>query len=182
MLTFSIDIFTYNEIIEPINSNIGISFNQQFNPLTSFADKHGVNYIEHDPLSFSKESKKEHVETAAEYNMYDPRFTGYGTSYRSYNDNNLGQTKFYYDDVNSIRMPNYITRTNIDFALYADSYGPLSDKNKNGNINTHNIRQLAQDSFLNANIEQRESLSESLMRKRNSELWQLRKYPIRTFG
>ena len=176
------DIFTYNEIIEPINSNIGISFNQQFNPLTSFADKHGVNYIEHDPLSFSKESKKEHVETAAEYNMYDPRFTGYGTSYRSYNDNNLGQTKFYYDDVNSIRMPNYITRTNIDFALYADSYGPLSDKNKNGNINTHNIRQLAQDSFLNANIEQRESLSESLMRKRNSELWQLRKYPIRTFG
>jgi hypothetical protein len=176
------DVFTYNEIIEPINSNIGISLNQQFNPLTSFVDKHGLNYIEHDPLSFSKESKKEHVETVAEYNMYDPRFTGYGTSYRSYNDNNLGQTKFYYDDVNAIRMPNYITRSNIDFAHYADTYGPLSDKNKNGNINTNNIRQSAQDSFLNASIEQRESLSESLMRKRNSELWQLRKYPVRTFG
>ena len=117
-----------------------------------------------------------------EYNIYDPRFSGYGTSYRAYTDKDLGQTKFYYDDINAIRMPNYLVRSNIDFAQYADTYGPLSDKNKHGSVYTNNIRALAQDSFLRSSIEQRESLSESLMRKRNGELWQTRKYPMRTFG
>ena len=37
----------------------------------------------------------------------------------------LGQTKFYYDDVDAIRMPNYITRSNIDHQPFADRYGPL---------------------------------------------------------
>jgi hypothetical protein len=175
------NIFTYNELIEPINSNIGISFTKQFNPKTSFIDQNGTNYIEHDPLTFSSKTKNKTHTGIPEYDIYDPRFTGYGTSYRSYNDDNLGQPKFYYDDINSVRMPNYISRSNIDFATYADSYGTLSDSNRNGNINTKNIRELANNSFLNANIEQRESLSESLMRKRNAELWQTRKYPIRTF-
>ena len=174
------DIFTHNEIIEPINSNIGISFTQQFEPKTFSRDENGLNYTEHDPRVFSKESKKYLDTGMTEYNIYDPRFSGYGTSYRAYTDKNLGQTKFYYDDVNSIRMPNYIARSNIDFAKYADTYGPLSDENKNGNTHTNNIRCLAQDSFLQSSIQQRESLSESLMRKRNSELWQLRKYPMRT--
>ena len=176
------DIFTRNEIIEPINSNIGISFTQQFEPKTSVRDEKGLTYIEHDPLVFSKEDKEELDIGITEYNIYDPRFTGYGTSYRSYTDKNLGQTKFYYDDINAIRMPNYITRSNIDFAKYADTYSPLSDQNKYGNIHTNNIRALAQDSFVRSSIEQRESLSESLMRKRNAELWQTRKYPMRTFG
>lgn len=176
------DIFTRNEIIEPINSNIGISHNQQFQPKTVSRDETGITYIEHDPTTFTKEYKKELDNEVTEYNVYDPRFTGYGTSYRSYYDKNIGQPKFYYDDVNAIRMPNYITRSNIDFAKYADSYGPLSTENKYGNINTADIRSFAQESFLNSSIQQRESLSESLMRKRNSELWQTRKYPIRTFG
>ena len=179
------DIFTRNEIIEPINSNIGISFTQQFPPKTSSRDENGLTYIEHDPRVFSGKSEKKMVMVSGgitESQMYDPRFTGYGTSYRAYTDKNLGQTKFYYDDVNAIRMPNYIVRSNIDFAQYADTYGPLSKENKNGNIYTNDIKALAQDSFLRSSIQQRESLSESLMRKRNAELWQLRKYPMRSFG
>ena len=177
------DTFTRNEIIEPINSNIGISFTQQFEPKTCSRDENGLTYVEHDPRIFSKDEKNRELDIGiTEYNIYDPRFSGYGTSYRAYTDKDLGQTKFYYDDINAIRMPNYLVRSNIDFAQYADTYGPLSDKNKHGSVYTNNIRALAQDSFLRSSIEQRESLSESLMRKRNGELWQTRKYPMRTFG
>ena len=176
-------VYTNNEIIEPINSNIGISFTQQFEPKSCLVDQNGINYTEHDPMTYTNTYTTNDINTSiAEHNIYDPRFTGYGTSYRSYTDKNLGNTKFYYDDINSVKMPNYLVRSNIDFAMYADSYGPLSNENKNGNINTDNIRSLAQDSFLRASLEQRNSLSESLMRKRNSELWQLRKFPSRTFG
>ena len=83
------DIFTYNELIEPINSNIGISLTQQFNPKTSFIDQNGTNYIEHDPLTFSSKTKNKTHTGIPEYDIYDPRFTGYGTSYRSYTDDNL---------------------------------------------------------------------------------------------
>ena len=112
-----------------------------------------------------------------EADVYDPRLTGYGTSYRSYEDPLLGQTKFYYDDIDAIRMPNYIVRSNIDFAKYADKYGPLQTYNQYGNENTNKIRALAQDTFLRSSLQQRTELQERLMRKRNSEMWQLRKFP-----
>ena len=178
------NVYTRNEIIEPINSNIGISFTQQFEPTTfSETDGNGLTYIEHDPRIYQPKLVKEQIHTSVnESNIYDPRFYGYGTSYRAYNDKNIGQTRFYYDDVNSIRMPNYISRSNIDFAKYADSYGPLHDNNKNGNPHTRDIRALAQETFLNSSLQQRNDLQERLMRKRNNELHQLRKYPMRTFG
>ena len=142
-----------------------------------------MTYTEHDPRIYQPKIKpKEPDMSITEANIYDPRFSGYGTSYRSYNDKNTGQTRFYYDDIDSVRMPNYITRSNIDFAKYADSYGTLTDQNKNGNINNSNIRALAQNTFLNSSLQQRDELQQRLMRKRNSELWQLRKYPMRTFG
>lgn len=74
---------------EPINSNIGISIAEQ-----------------------NEEPTYEMIEPFEDVNasnVYDPRFYGYGTSYRGYVDNMLGQPKFYYDDVNAIRMPNYIS-------------------------------------------------------------------------
>ena len=174
------DSYTRNEIIEPINSNIGISFTQQFEPLTSTRSKNALSYIEHDPRLYNPEPPRKIEPTVTESNVYDPRFYGYGTSYRSYQDKNLGQTKFFYDDINSVRMPNYLVRSNIDFAKYADSYGPLTDQNRYGNDNTANIREMAQKSFLDSSIQQRESLSESLMRKRNNEMWQVRQFPKRT--
>jgi hypothetical protein len=175
------DIYTRNEIIEPINSNIGISFTQQFEPTTSSTNSKGQTFVQHDPRLFNN-PEKEYEYGITESNVYDPRFSGYGTSYRSYNEDVTGQTRFYYDDVNSVRMPNYISRSNIDFAKYADTYGPLTEMNRNGNVNTDYIREMAQDTFLQASLQQRTELQERLMRKRNSELWQLRKAPIQTSG
>ncbi len=47
--------------------------------------------------------------------LYDPRFTGYGTSSRSYLEPVTGQVRFYYDDIDSYKRPNYISRSKVDF-------------------------------------------------------------------
>lgn len=174
-------IYTRNEIIEPINSNIGISFTQQFEPLTCSNKGNNIFYTEHDPAIIEPVIEKPNlgvIESVNMSNIYDPRFSGYGTSYRSYNDKNLGQTKFFYDDINSVRMPNYITRSNIDFTPYADSYGPIPEGEANGNKFNSTIRALANDTFERSTIQQRTELQERLMRKINSEKWQQRMFPI----
>jgi hypothetical protein len=178
------DIYQESEIIEPINSNIGISFTQQFQPTTcSRKDDKGLTFTEHDPRIYNPPKKPvELSNNITEANVYDPRFSGYGTSYRAYNDTNVGQTRFFYDDIDAVRMPNYITRSNIDFARYADKYGPLENNNKTGNQFNSNIRALAQNTFLECSLQQRTELQQRLMRKRNNELWQLRKFPMTTSG
>lgn len=170
-------VYTYNQVNEPINSNIGISFTQQFEPVTcKKTDNGNVLYTEHDPRIFDDNIIEPIEETVNESNVYDPRFSGYGTSYRSYTDNNLGQTKFYYDDINAIRMPNYIARSDVDFLPFADTYGPMisSDGNQNNSI----IRGLVDDAWTRNSLEFRTGLQQSLMRKRNSEAWQQRQAPI----
>lgn len=180
-------IYTRNEINEPINANMGISFTQQIPPTTCKSNiwTGEVKYTEHDPRIIEPNIDEPNIATmtaATEANIYDPRFSGYGTSYRSYTDDNLGQTRFYYDDVDAIRMPNYITRSNIDNQPFADHYGPIPGGEAKGNKNNADIRALANDAFLQASIRQRTDLQQSLMRKRNSEMWQLRQAPIRTGG
>jgi len=178
-------VYTTNEVNEPINSNMGISFGQQFEPLTYDVDEDGnINYLQNDPLEMSFDSKEnilkyrdnDIIEPVTQSNIYDPRFTGYGTSYRAYNDENIGQTRFFYDDVDSVRMPNYVVRSKIDFADFADSYGPMNDKR--GNINNSTIRALANQKFVDDAIVFRTGMQERLMRKRNSDAWQQRYKPI----
>ena len=180
-------VYTRNQINEPINSNMGISFTQQFPPTTCKSDiwSGEVKYTEHDPRIMEPIIEEPNLDTmtaVTEANIYDPRFSGYGTSYRSYTDDNIGQTRFYYDDVDAIRMPNYITRNDIDNQPFADHYGPLPQGGARGNPKNANIRAMANDAFLQGTIQQRTDLQERLMRKRNSEMHQLRKYPIRTSG
>lgn len=180
-------VYTRNEITEPINSNIGISFTQQNPPTTCKTDlvTGEVEYIKHDPCIIEPiiETDIEHNKDQKHYteaNVYDPRFYGYGTSYRSYTDENVGQTRFYYDDVDAIRMPNYITRSNIDSQSFADSYGPIPSGNSQGNKYNSNIRALANDAFMTSTIQHRTDLQERLMRKANNRQWQLRQAPLRS--
>jgi hypothetical protein len=181
--TIQPDVYTRSQIDEPINSNMGISFTQQFPPTTCKTDPMSgvVNYTEHDPRLYTPGLEVPNMCTASPIttdNVYDPRFTGYGTSYRSYTDDNLGQTKFYYDDVNAVRMPNYLVRSNVDHQPFADQYGPLQKGDEYGNPRNADIHALANDAFLNASIQQRTDLQQSLMRKVNAEQWQRRLAPI----
>lgn len=176
--------YVRNEINEPINSNIGISFQQQFEPTTYKKNNEGdVLFVQHDPRLMGDdviEPNYELMNAVNESNVYDPRYSGYGTSYRAYTDDQLGQTKYFYDDVNAIRMPNYIVRSKIDNFPFMDSYGPMTSEN--GNVNTSVIRDMANKAWDDSNLEQRTSLQYSLMRKYNVNGWQQRMAPIRTSG
>jgi hypothetical protein len=174
-------IYTVNQVNEPINSNMGISFTQQLEPTTYEIDKNGgMTFTQHDPRIIEPVEQIPQEQTVNESNIYDPRFSGYGTSYRSYIDKQLGQPRFAYDDINAIRMPNYITRNKIDFESFGDTYGPLKPGEENGNDLTANIRELSQASWFKNTGDFRESLMFSSLRKRNSEMWQRRMYPMST--
>ena len=75
-------------------------------------------------------------------------------------------------------MPNYITRSAIDVTSFGDSSGPL----KKHNPYTSDIHRLADEDYTDSMITFRTEMQERLMRKRNSELWQLREYPISRNG
>ena len=136
-----------------------------------------IKYNQKDPnnvIVVQKTEKKEIAQT--ESNIYDPRFTGYGTGYRSYTDKLNGQPKFFYKDIDAITMPNYISRSNVDIFPWSSKYGPDVDHSEtNGEY-----RQLANNAFLDSALTFRTELQERLMRKRNAEMWQLRVAPIIT--
>lgn len=180
------NIYYKNEINEPTNANMGISFTQQFEPTTCFLDGDSTYITARDPLIIDPiHHDDEDIEgklSVTTSNVYDPRFSGYGTSYRTYFDRTTGQPRFAYDDVNAIRMPNYITRSNIDHMPFADSYGPLPSGGAYGNEFNAKIKSLANDAFARDTVEYRTGLQQRLMRKVNSQAWQQRVAPIRTGG
>jgi len=173
-------IFSHSEVLEPIQSNYGISNTRTLPPRGVSYDNLGNTMYERSPYII-EDNTPEPI-GIAEHNVYDPRFTGYGSSKRSYVHELTGQPRHYYDDINSVRMPNYLVRSNIDFARYADSYGPLNSENQAGNQNTYGIRELANETFLQNSLNHRSDISERLMRKRNNELWEVRQYPKRRFN
>jgi len=176
-------VYTTTQVNEPVNANMGISFNQQFEPITSRTDSETgeIFYTQHDPRLMEPkmpELNMNVINNVTEASVYDPRHSGYSTAYRAYTDENVGQTRFFYDDINSVRMPNYITRSNIDHMPFADSYGPLKEGYENGNPNTSDIHALANESYLNSALQHRNDITERAMRKINAQSWQQRAYPI----
>lgn len=170
-------VFQKSHIGEPIQSNIGISYTQEWGPTEIQETDNMIKYTMYDPKNVITTPRiKEDLVVQDNTNVYDPRFTGYGTSYRSYVDQLTGRPKFFYDDVDAITMPNYITRSNVDVFPWANTYG--SDKM----MNTDEYRQLANNAFTESTLTFRTDLQERLMRKRNAELWQRRVAPISTMG
>lgn len=109
------------------------------------------------------------------YNVYDPRFSGYGSSDRAYLDPLLHQTRYYYDDVDAIRRPNYLVRSKLDSCVtpFGDTYGPQHTQS----YTLNETRALAERTYLDNHLNFRNDMMESLMRKRNSEMWQVRTAP-----
>lgn len=170
-------VYNHNEVIEPINSNIGISFQQQFNPTTTeHTDSGETFYTEHASSIIEPTLPIDSTDVAY---VYDPRHTGYGDSTRAYTDTMLGQTRFFYDDVEAMKLPNYIVRSKIDHIPQADKYGPMIDTNRNGNINTPDIREIAQNQYLDNQLAFRNDLTQRLMKKSNAKRVQQKLMPIR---
>lgn len=167
-------VFYRDNVMEPINANIGISFQQQFLPRSITQVANGIEIEDHDP-NFApvpkKVLEKAHPNIS---NTYDPRFNGYGTSYRNYVDPVTGQPKFPYDDINTIKMPNYLVRSKIDTYNFADTYGSM----ENRGLSLNEIRSKAQDAFYQDTTSHRDDITSKLMRKTNAEMWQRRQAPI----
>lgn len=199
--TIQPNVFSKHEVIEPINSNLGISFTPQFQPIdtevgpTNYShytytridpqlvrdDEPRTRALENPPRLrwTSKHSAYEALPgTVALDEIYDPRFTGYGPGYRSYVDPQLGQVRYYYSDVDAYKRPNFIIRSHVDHMDFQDPMGAIKPEYHRKEIAKHH-RELVQDQYHKDVIGHRESIMESLMRKRNSEEWQLRMYPLR---
>jgi hypothetical protein len=152
-------------------------------------DSSGYNVNEKNITYFTPDDSLPEISIA---DVVDPRFTGYGPSDRCYLDPQTGSTKYFYNDIDSIRMPNYISRSSIDIYPWAPSYGSGYDgrydaTSTNGYAKTSDmennrgllsIKQNALDAYTNNTGRAREELQESLMRKRNGEMWQWRVAPI----
>jgi hypothetical protein len=130
-----------------------------------------------DPKLYSPVNEPQQpLDVASNYDVYDPRSFGYGTSYRGYTDKMTGQPRFYYDDIESVRRPNYITRTNIDHLKNVDTYGPIRDDDDT-RMNNETIRETVETAFSDQTLDFRTDMMTRLMRKRNAEMWQLRMAP-----
>jgi hypothetical protein len=175
--------YMMNEVIDSLDTNIGISLNEPMHKISCNRDENGnLIWTTHDPNNppmYEELPENERVENAmAEFNVYDPRSNGYGTSYRGYNHDITGQPRFMYDDIDAIIQPNYITRSNIDFEKYADSYGPK--RNRGGNESTANMRELVENSWVDNSLNFREDMQMRLLRKFNTRNIQRRMAPMRT--
>lgn len=172
-------VFQKSHIGEPLQSNMGISFTQAWGPTEVQETSDTIKYTMQDPKTAIPSQTKEDVVGQDHTNVYDPRLTGYGTSYRSYTDQLTGRPQFFYDDVDAITMPNYVTRSKVDVFPWAHTYGP--DKTMS-QCDGAEFRQLANNAFTDSTLKFRTELQERLMRKRNAELWQRRVAPISTMG
>lgn len=197
------NIYSYSDVAEPINANLGISYTPSIPPLVrdQVATPNGTYPLYHrvDPqLIRDQNISKERMEElprrnawSAKYSnfdaqsgtvnfedIYDPRFNGTGDDWRAYGDVNLGQIQYYYSDIDAYRNPNYSTRSKVDFIDYVDPMGKVIPEYTR-NVGLDDVRANVNNQFDADAMYFREGLQERLMRKRNSELWQLRKNPIR---
>jgi len=168
-------VYSRTEIVEPLNSNIGISFPQQFEPVQcEEADDGGVVFIQKDSRIIPVNQKVDITPPGPdESTVYDPRFTGYGTNYRAYIDTVTGQPRFYYDDVMVHRQNNYVTRNKLDFT----DFGPRNNQ-INQQYSNAEVRDKAQNAFADNTINFRTELQTRLLRKVNVNAWQQKVAPI----
>jgi hypothetical protein len=169
-------VYTFSETHQPINRTNGIAITPQFpkstvlveQPATRlYADINDEVFIDSEPIC------EPNI-----YNTFDPRLTGNGADDRNYYDPVVGSNKYFYDDVDAVRMPNYLTRNKIDFTSFGNSYGKLD----NGDIALDGARVQAERAWVDNSLEYRDSLMKSLLRKHNSEQVQKRLAPKRTYG
>jgi hypothetical protein len=174
------NVYTRSQVNQPDASmyNLGISYTQPHLPYKCRMDDRGNMIIdEYDPNQYPSEyllrGRDQYGQDEIQrHEIYDPRLTGYGTSYRSYNDPLTGQPKFYYDDIDAHTQYNYITRNKIDFTQFGPQIGPYED------IPNEDVRVLADQTFHNNAMKQRTELQYRLMAKNSHREWQQRAAPL----
>lgn len=177
-------IYTNSQVNQPYASmyNLGISMDQQFLPTTATVQPDGnLQFTEHDPKTFTPCNRNTNIscdQQPLRNEIYDPRLTGYGTSYRSYLEPMTGQTRFYYDDIDQQTQPNYITRNNLDVYGFASEVGAPNQQTLQGD----KLRAFANNNYTASQLQYRTELQQRLMLKNSNREWQKRIAPISTFN
>jgi hypothetical protein len=133
---------------ECINSNKGITYLDTFQPYPQ--------------LSTSLPTAHSEVQVS---DVYDPRFSGFGSPNRSFYDKNSGTVKYDYKDIDSVKRPNYFVRSNVDHIVNHEDCG--------GNNYKYNNMAFIEHTNLH-----RSEMQNRLMRKHNAESWQKRVAPL----
>lgn len=175
------NVFTRSQVNQPdaSMSNLGISFTQPHLPYQCQMDDRGNMMIdEFDPNQYPSEylGRDRFANDIRRNEIYDPRLTGYGTSYRSYLEPTTGQPRFYYNDVDAHTQYNFISRNKIDFTNFGPHAGPYPG------LPPEDVRALADQTFHNDIMKQRTELQYRLMAKNSHREWQRRAAPIQTQG
>lgn len=91
--------------------------------------------------------------------VYDPRFTGYcDDTWRAYEDD-LGRIQWDYSDIDQIKIPQYIERSQLDNAI-----------------------EMAEQHFTNMQMVQREMMQRDFLSKYASDRAQQALFPVHTLG
>lgn len=180
-------VYSTSQVNQPDSAmaNMGISYTQPMLPTySSFVQRRdgvaadGVLYTQYDPnlapASVCTKRMEDGGSNVPQETIYDPRFTGYGTAYRGYVDELTGRPKFYYDDIDVHRRNKFITRNKIDFEMFGLQNG-AQDPSKFTNMQ---VRELAQNSYLDNQLSYRTELQQRLMQKNTNREWQQKKAPL----
>lgn len=179
-------VYTTSQVNQPDASmaNMGISYTQPFLPTYSSyvqrrdgVEPEGVMFTQYDP-NFAPPSRcNGPVDSRiSESDIYDGRFTGYGTAYRGYVDELTGRPKYFYDDVDEQRRNKFLTRNALDTFAFGLNTGP-QDPPKYTNMQ---VREMAQNAYLDNQISYRTELQQRLMTKDTNRRAQIKKAPIIT--
>jgi hypothetical protein len=194
----------YSYVVDqtPINSNIGITYAPQSPPavMDQVYDSGGIypmmsrvdpQLVRKDGTQGMKDVNPIRTNWSAEYSnfepapgsinfedIYDPRYSSYGDPYRSYSDINLGQVQYYYSDIDAAALPNFISRTNIDYVDFRDPMG-AEKPYYTRNASLDDVRPHVEDQTRADELFHREDQMNLLMTRANSRNWQLKHAPLR---
>ena len=196
------NMYSYSMNQEPINSNIGITYNPQ--PVPRFLDQ--VNnagtdmplYTRIDPQLVRSDGTQGQInaqplrtEWSANYSnyvapegsvnfedIYDSRFNSYGDGYRNYQDLTSSTTKYYYSDVDRIRQPNFISRSNVDEMIFTTPQGQ-SWPDIRSNMNLDNIRPMVASQYDADDLFRRQDQMSLYMNKIDRTNYQQKYMPLR---
>ena len=172
-------LYTKSQVNQPgaSMSNLGISYNQQFLPTTFETDKQYQTFVELDPYQAPEPVKENYASPKDPFrrDIFDPRQSSYGTSYRSYVDPVTGQPRYYYRDIDQQTQNGYLTKNELDFAQFGTTTGVYPfDKPLEGQA----LHRHADNTYTESQIGYRTELQQRLMNKNSNRAWQQRIAPI----
>jgi hypothetical protein len=157
-------VYTHSDRMEPLITNMGISFLQEFAPVVEHRQADRTIFSE---LSPTKEQNRRGAVATDARDVFDPRSAGYSDARRYYVEPMTGQGRWYYDDIDKARSEPFIQRS---LTPHVDSGLPLNS-----------MHAIADAAFIETTNQHRIDLQERLMRKCNEMTRQRRMAPIRTF-